>query len=420
MALLVLLIALVIVGLWRFTRNPPLRPLTVLDLPTRAPMDAATTLRMVELYTGTSVVGGNRVQLLMNGDELYPPLWRDLRSARSTITIQSYYASDGTVVDSLRAVLVERARAGVKILVLLDAFGSQDLTRRWRADLEEAGVNVATLRPLSWSTLHNAANRSHVRAVVIDGRIGYTGGFGFADQWLGDGRHEAGWRESSVRIEGRAVTQLQATFAVGWVEATGEFLDGPAFYPAPSETGPVVAGVSFSRPTLGSTQAERFLTIMMLGATRRLYITNSYFVPNADFRRLLEQAVTRGVDVRVLTAGPATDVRSARLAGRFHYDELLAAGVRIYEYQPTMIHSKAMVIDGTWSAVGSMNFDNRSLAYNDEANLLVADAGIGAQMDSVFVDDLSRSTEITAATWSRRSMTEKTMELGAMLLSRVL
>jgi cardiolipin synthase len=420
MALLVLLIALVVLGLWRFTRNPPLRPLTVLDLSATAPTDSATTLRMVELYTGTSVVGGNRVQLLLNGDELYPPLWRDLRSARSTITIQSYYAFPGAVADTLRVVLTERARAGVKVLVLLDAFGSQDLTRDWRTDLQQAGVNIAILRALNWSTLHNAANRSHVRSVVIDGRVGYTGGFGFADHWLGDGRHDEGWRESNVRVEGPAVAQLQATFAIGWVEATGEFLNGPAFYPPPTQAGGVAAGVFFSRPTLGNTQAERFLTVMMIGATRRLYITNSYFVPNADFRRLLEQAVARGVDVRVLTAGPTTDVRTARLAGRFHYDELLAAGVRIYEYQPTMMHAKTMVIDSRWSAVGSMNFDNRSLAYNDEANLLVADSGIGVQMDSAFAEDLKRSVEITPATWSRRSVAEKAMELGAVLLSRVL
>lgn len=420
MVLLVLLIALLVLGLWRFTRNPPLRPLSVLDLPAQAQMDSATTLRMVELYTETSVVGGNRVQLLMNGDGLYPPLWRDLRAARRTITIQSYYAYPGAVADSLEAILVERAKAGVKVLVLLDAFGSQDLTPRWRTDLQQAGVNVAMLRGLSWSTLHNAANRSHVRSVVVDGRIGYTGGFGFADHWLGDGRHDDEWRESNVRLEGPAVAELQAAFAVGWIEATGELLSGAAFYPDGSPAGTVAAGVFFSRPTIGNTQAERFLTLLIIGAARRLYISNSYFVPNADFRRLLIAAAARGVDVRILTAGALTDVKTTRFAGRYHYGELLAAGVRIYEYQPAMMHAKAFVVDSRWSVVGSMNLDNRSLAFNDEASAVIVDPVVGAAMDSIFVDDLGRSEEITPAAWSHRSVAEKMLELGSVLLSRVL
>ena len=421
-ALLVLLVALigaVITGLLRFTRSAPTKPLTV-GAPGAPPLGDPATKRMLELHTGLTIVAGNDVRLLLNG-EVYPALWQDLRSARRTIALQSYYAMPGAVADTLKAILIERSRAGVRVLVLFDAFGSESLSREWRDELGRAGVHFAMLRRLEWSTLHNAANRSHVRAVVIDGRVGYTGGFGFADYWLGDGQHDRQWRETNVRFVGPVVAQLQAAFATAWVEATGELITSETFFPAP-EAAPAgtAAAVFFSKPTVGNTSAERFLLITISGARRRLYITNSYFVPNADFRRLLKATAARGVDVRILTAGPLTDVKTTRLAGRYRYDELLAAGIRIYEYAPAMMHAKSLVVDGRWSTVGSMNFDNRSLAFNDELSLVVEDTTVGARMESIFRDDLTRSTEMTRLEFDRRPWTAKLSELGAVLLSRVL
>src|SRR3712207_4246366 len=262
--------------------------------------------------------------------------------------MQMYYALPSNVADTVKARLIDRARSGVRVLLLLDAFGTQTLTDGWRDSLSAAGVQIARLRKLRWYSLHNAADRSHVRAVVIDGRIGYTGGFGLADYWLGDGRRDGQWRETNVRFEGPAVAQLQAAFAAAWAEARGELLTGDVFFPREtfrSPAGGTRAGLLFTAPTSGSTPAERFLALSIAGARRTLYIANSYFVPDDDFRRLLIDAARRGVDVRVLTAGEKTDVKTTWYAGRARYEELLRAGVRIYEYAPTMMHAKSMVVD---------------------------------------------------------------------------
>jgi cardiolipin synthase len=252
--------------------------------------------------------------------------------------------------------------------------------------------------------------------------VGYTGGFGLADYWMGDGHHEDQWRESNVRFEGPAVMELQAAFATAWAEATGELLTGPLFFPPDGfePVGPTRAGLLFASPTTGSTPAERFLALTISGARKTLYIENSYFVPDDDFRRALEHAVARGVDVRVLTVSDKTDVKTTWYAGRYRYEELLSRGVRIYEYQPTMLHSKTIVADGVWSSVGSMNFDNRSLAFNNESNLVVLDTAFGAQMDSIFFDDLRYAKEIKLETFRKRSIWSRALELGATLLSRLL
>jgi cardiolipin synthase len=226
-----------------------------------------------------------------------------------------------------------------------------------------------------------------------------------------------------VRFEGPAVAQLQSAFAAAWAEANGDLLTGDLFFPRATfkqVAGPTQAGLLFTAPTSGSTPAERFLALSIAGARRTLYISNSYFVPDDDFRELLVHAAKRGVDVRVLTAGPETDVKTTWYAGRARYEELLRAGVRIYEYIPTMMHAKTMVVDTLWSTIGSMNFDNRSLAFNNESNLVMLDATLGAQLHRTFLEDLRYSKEIRLDEFRRRPWTMKAMEKGASLLSRVL
>ena len=411
------------VGLLSMTRGTPVQ--TVIaegdSSGPPAPTDSLFS-RTMELYTGTHIGPGNRIQLVNNGS-VYDSLWHDLRAARRTITVQMYYSLPGKVADTLAAILSERARAKVRVLLLLDAFGSQNLKRSWAERLRKAGVELALLRKLRWYSVHNATDRSHVRVVVVDGRIGYTGGFGLADYWLGDGLHEDQWRESNVRFQGPAVMQLQAAFASAWAEATGELLTGDMFFPShgfePLPNG-ADAGLLFTAPTTGSTPAERFLALSIASAHKSLFITNSYFVPDDDFRRALRRAVRRGVDVRVLTVSSKTDVKTTWYAGRYWYEDLLAAGVRIYEYQPTMIHSKTIAVDGVWSSVGSMNFDNRSLSFNNESNLVILDPQFGAAMDSTFLEDLRHSKEITLAEFRKRSPWERLLELAAVALSRVL
>jgi cardiolipin synthase A/B len=374
---------------------------------------------MATMATGAWVAPGNRVEVMLNGEQTYPRLWDDLRSAQRSITLQLYYGAPGRMADTLGQVLRERAKAGVRVFVLYDAFGAVDIPRAHRDELRAAGVVVEPFRPVRLSTLHLAQNRSHVRGIVIDSRVGWTGGFGIADKWFGDGRSRGSWRETNVRFEGPAVRQLQAAFAAAWVEATGVMFTGRPTL-GPEQSGDTAAGLLYTSPTLGSTAAERFFALSISGARKTLYITNSYFAPDRNFVDLLAAAAKRGVDVRVLTAGPFTDVNVVRLAGRASYDTLLAAGVRVYEWQPGTLHAKTFVVDGEWSTVGSMNFDNRSMVLNDEATLMVLDRAIGQQMNRIFLDDLQHGQEIKVETFRSRSWLQRIAEWCANSLTRLL
>jgi cardiolipin synthase len=373
----------------------------------------------VAMLTGASLLPGNRVELALNGDGTYPRLWEDLRSATESITLQLYYKKSGAMAETLQHILIDRAAAGVRVLLLYDAFGTMGLAASTGRALRDAGVVAVPFRPLSLWRLHLLQIRSHVRGIVIDGRIGWTGGFGVDDKWLGDGLTNGSWRETNVRFEGPAVRQLQAAFASAWAEATGVLLTGRRTL-SRIDNGRTTAGLLQAIPTMGSTAAERFLALSIAGATTSLYITNPYFVPDRNFNGLLADAARRGVDVRVLTAGAHTDIRTVRMAGRASYDGLLAAGVRIYEWQPSALHAKTFVVDGIWSTVGSINFDNRSLVLNDEATLMILDEDIGSHMTSVFFDDLTHAEEITLNGFRRRAWPYRIVEQAANLVSPVL
>jgi len=422
-ALLLFALVLALIGILSVTHDTPVRSV-IAEGDKDGPPAISDSLfsRSIELYTGTHIDPGNNVQILLNGDGTYPQLWKDLASAQRTITVQMYYSQPGAVADTLAKYLIEKARQKVRVLLLLDAFGSQPLKREWLQRLKQAGVEVVWLRPLRWYSLQKAAQRSHVRVVVVDGRIGYTGGFGLADYWLGDGHHEDQWRETNVRFEGPTVAALQATFAAGWAEATGELLTGDMFFPKASfaEAGNMKAGVMHSVPSIGSTPSERFLALSIAGARKSIYISNSYFVPGESFMQLLLAAQRRGVDVRVITVSDKTDVKTTWYAGRTYYEQLLEGGVRIYEYQPTMMHAKSLVVDGIWSYIGSMNFDNRSLSFNDESLLVALDSTVGGQMNSIFMDDIKSSKEMKLDEFRKRPLSSKILEWCAQKLRRVL
>jgi cardiolipin synthase A/B len=415
-----IIVVLAIIGFLHLTRGTAVRHVRGVGVDRRpiAVSDPHFPLN-VTMLTGAWLVPGNRVEVALNGDGTYPRLWDDLRSARDSITLQVYYGAPGRMADTIFKILLDRARAGVRVFLLYDAFGTVDMPANHREPLRAAGVRIEAFRPIRLSTLHLAQNRSHARGVVIDGRIGWTGGFGIDDKWLGDGRTNGSWRDTNVRFEGPAVRQLQAAFAAAWVEATGVLATGPATLSV-YDDGVEAAGLLHTSPTLGSTPAERFFALSIAAARKTLYLTNAYFAPDHNFVELLTAAAQRGVDVRVLTAGARTDVNVVRLAGRASYQRLLAAGVRLYEWQPSTLHAKTFVIDGEWSTIGSMNFDNRSMALNDEATLMVRDRTIGQQMNQIFLDDLRRSEQITAAGFRGRAWSQRMAEWAANLLTRLL
>ena len=397
------LVLFAIVGLPHLFRNPLVRVVVAREAGGQSPgVASAHFAPAFALSTGTALTGGNAVEVLANGDATFPLLWSDLRSARRSVTVQIYYAGPGAVADSVTRILAERARTGVEVYFLYDAFGAQELPQRYLDTLRAAGARVAEFRPVRWYALDRASHRSHVRGIIVDGTIAYTGGFGFDDRWMGGGQRRREWRETNARFAGPAVSPLQAVFIAMWVEATGELLIGERFFPLDGTRATTAAGVVgaadaalvYSPPITGSTVAERLLALSIASAQHRLYFANAYFIPDASFMKLLADAARRGVDVRILTNGPETDVKSTWLAGRSRYDALLTAGVRIYEYRPTAMHAKTFVVDGAWSAVSTMNFDNRSLAYNNEVALVVLDSAVGAAMEKLFLDDLRLADEI--------------------------
>lgn len=378
--------------------------------------------RLFEVLGQTSLESGNRVEVLENGEQLFPRLFSDLESAERLITWQVFWFKPGAVAERLSEILQERAQSGVEVLVLLDHFGSKGLPKEYVAALRGAGVDLRVYRPLDWRSLYKFPHRSHVRSVVVDSRIGYTGGLGIDDRWQGNGRGTGQWRDTHVRIEGPAVDQLQAPFIANWAESTGELLFGEGVIEAAEVTGGESqrAAVMYASPSLGSTSAERYLALTLSAARETLYITSAYFVPSGGFRRLLCKAASMGVDVRVLTPGGNTDQPSAWYAGRVHYEELLSGGVRIYEYSPTMLHAKTIVADGIWVSIGSINFDNRSLKLNDEVSLVAQDERLGRAMQEMFLRDLDFAEEVVLQDFVKRPADMRARERAAWLIAPLL
>lgn len=370
----------------------------------------------------TDVRPGHVVELLVD-DAVYERMLPELGTARASITFMTYYCKDGEIGRRLASVLAERARAGVRVRFLGDDFGCGDLLGPMSDSLRAAGGEIAAFRPVRWYALHRAQHRMHARTVVIDGSVGYTGGFGVDDKWVADQPGDPMWRETSVRVVGPAVRTMQATFAAAWTEASGALIAGDAYFApadAPAAAPAVRAGFLRSRPGMGPTAAERYMALTVAGAERTLYLANSYFVPTPELEAQLLDASARGVDVRLLVPGPITDVPTVRWAGRAAYEALLQGGVRIWEYRPSMMHAKTLVADGLWASVGSLNLDNRSLRLNQEAALLVYDSVFGARMDSLFLADLAEAREVTLEAHRARPLRLKILDALVALLAPLL
>ncbi|HEX9162568.1 MAG TPA: cardiolipin synthase [Thermoanaerobaculia bacterium] len=367
-------------------------------------------LQTMYALTGTPLTDGNNITILKNGDRIFPAMLAAIRGARKTINLEFYIYWDGEIGRLFAEALAERARAGVEVKVILDAVGSAQMSESLIKFMRRNGIDLEWYHPLRWYTLSRVNHRTHRKLLIVDGESGFSGGVGIADTWLGDADSKDHWRETVARVEGPAVTQMQFAFMDNWVKSRGELLTGLNYFPQVGARGNHTAQVIKSSPSEGSSTVKLLYIISIVSAVRSIYINNAYFVPDPDTTRALEGAVRRGVDVRVIVPGEYTDVPIARQASRLHYELLLRRGIRIFEYQPTMMHAKTMVVDGIWTTIGSSNFDDRSFRLNDEVNVNVYDEGIAAEMEQMFMDDVAQSVEITGRKWLRRPFFDRFKE----------
>jgi len=373
-------------------------------------------LRTMGVLLGPSLVDGNAVRELLNGDEIFPAMLDAIRGAQRTITFETYIYWSGTVGAQFADALAERARAGVKVHVLLDWIGSEKLEDTFLQEMEQAGVQVRRYNKPRWYSIGRLNNRTHRKLLVVDGAVGFTGGVGIADIWQGNAQDPEHWRDTHFLVQGPAVGQMQAAFLDNWMQATGVVLHGSDYFPKLEPRGETYAQVFLSSPGGGAESMHLMYLLSITAATRSVRLSMSYFVPDEVAIETFVAAMKRGVEVQIITPGPHIDTEVVRKASRASWGRLLEAGAQIYEYQPTMFHCKVMIVDDVWVSVGSTNFDNRSFAVNDEANLNVYDAKFAQRQAEVFRHDLARSRRVTLEEWQNRPWREKLMEHAAGLL----
>ena len=372
--------------------------------------------RAMSAILGPALLPGNRVQELLNGAEAFPAMLEAIRAARRSITFETYIFWSGSIGHEFAEALSERARAGVPVHVLLDWIGGQlddVLLERMRRD----GVEIRRYNPPRWSSLARLNNRTHRKLLVVDGRVGFTGGIGIADVWRGNAQDPQHWRDTHYHLEGPAVAQMQSAFVDNWMQSAGEVLYGEAYLPPLEHAGTQYAQVFTSSPGGGAESMQLMYLMSFAAARESIRISASYFVPDNAAVNALAAALARGVRVQIILPGPHMDMEIVRRASRAGWGKLLAAGVEIHEYQPTMYHAKAMIVDSLWVSVGSTNIDNRSFSINDEANLNVYDAGLARRLTAVFERDLKRAHRITLEEWRGRPWFDKAADFAASLLS---
>lgn len=370
----------------------------------------------VEGMTGTPLVEGNRVTILENGDGFYPEMLAAVELARQSVTMEQYIFWDGAVGARFAEALAQRARAGVEVKLLLDAIGSAGIGREIFRILEAGGCQLAWFRPIHWYTVTRANHRTHRKSLIVDGCIAFTGGAGIADQWLGMAANAKEWRDIQVKVEGPAALAQQSGFAQNWLEATGEILGGPRYFPAPARKGEVEVQTILSSSYGGASAAGTMYLIALQCARKCLYIANPYFIPDLRTISMLSEACRRGVSVKVMLAGKHNDTWWARQNSVRLYGALLRAGVELYEFQPTMLHQKTMVLDGVWATVGTTNFDNRSFALNEETNVCFHDPALVEKMKDIFLRDLAQCRQIDLEQWLSRGCWQRIQEQIAALI----
>ncbi len=366
--------------------------------------------REMDVLLGPAILAGNTVTDLENGDQIFPAMLDAIRSAQKTVTFETYIYWSGEVGKKFSDALCERARTGVKVNVTIDWAGSSDMDSSIIPQMQKAGVQVERYRPLRWYNISRLNNRTHRKLLIVDGRIGFTGGVGIGDPWKGHAQDTEHWRDIHFRIEGPVVAQMQAAFNDNWIKTTGRILNAADYFPAVEPAGTMDANMFVSSPSGGSESMHLMYLLIIAASEHQIDLAAAYFIPDELVTQALLAARARGVQIRIMTPGRNTDSGAARMASKAEWEPLLAAGVQMYEYDPTMMHNKLLIADGQLVSVGSTNFDQRSFELNDEASLNVYDKTFAERMTAVFQDDLKQSTPYTLQMWRDRSWKEKIAE----------
>ena len=375
------------------------------------PGELAVLLPSIAGLTQGALESGNKVELLQNGDGYFPPLLRDIAAARESIHLETYIWYDSKIASQFATALAAKAKQGVEVRILVDASGGKALKGEQQEMLERAGAKIGHFHPIRFSNLGRLNNRDHRKMVIIDGSIGYLGGHGYADTWTGNGQDKEHFRDSALRVEGPIVARLQGAFCENWVEETGEIPAGERYFKKLPPAGPTTAHLAYTSPSGGVSSVQVLYYLAIKAARREIIIQNPYMLPDRDAIRALEEAVARGVDVKIMVPSTdATDSAIVQHASHHHFGSLLKRGVKLWEYDRTLLHQKIMVIDGVWSCVGSTNFDERSFQLNDEISMGVVDPALAAQLKAAFEADLRFAKQRHLEEWKSRPLTHKALD----------
>ncbi len=375
-------------------------------------------LHFLSTSTAARVHHGTSIELFRNGSAFYPAMIEAIGGAEHSVNLECYILRRGVTADRFIAALCERARAGVHVRVLLDYIGSFRFTGQPAQRLREAGCQLGFYQPIRWHSLLRINSRTHREILVVDGRTAFVGGAGVADTWGVPQEGKPTWRDTMVRVRGSVVASIQAAFAENWLEYSGEILSGPDQFPLLAPAGEIRALFTKSSNDDRATISRVLFQSLIDSAAESLLICTPYFLPDAQLRKVLVAAVRRGVRIAVVVPGPATDQQWVRIASRRHFGQLLEVGIRIFEYQPSMIHQKLMIVDGRWVVLGTTNFDNRSFEHNEEDDLVMDSQAMAGDFARLFQGDVDESREVTLEEWQGRPLWERALGGGGWILER--
>lgn len=388
--------------------------------PIAVPVDSTAFLNELEPLVNSKITRNNQFEVLENGENFYAAELDAMRQAKHSVNLEAYIFHKGKLTDQVLGVLTERAKAGVKVNLVLDSMGSLSTRKNYFNPLKRAGGKVKWYHRLRLHNWFIENNRTHREITVVDGSTAFVGGAGYADWWRFSTKDDPRWRDTMVKVQGDAVRGIQGTFVENWLEASGEILDGPEYFPPlAGDPGNKTALVITSTPSSGGSTRARVLFQTLIAAARSsIYITTPYFLPDRSMREELVRAKKRGVMVQIVVPGKHADHTLTRSSGQSDYGDLLKAGASIYEYEPSMIHAKIMIVDGIWSVVGSANLDNRSFGINDEINVAILDSEVARRLTADFENDASRSKQVSLKDWQDRGLYERLLEAVGWVFER--